>query len=119
MPDQYASAPHYQEMARQRAETFHPGPMGLPEGATAAIIPAAMQANWDAYWASYVHLQIAPTGSGGALVRTGPDDAEYTFPGRKPVYLHRGSNLNALANLDPAIAAEWRKEFGFVPVPLA
>ena len=100
------------------ASSLHGAPMGLPEGATAAIIPPAMADAWKSYWDNYRHNSVDATGAGGSLVRIGPDSAVYTFLGKEPVYLHRASNLNALALLDPGIAAEWKKDFGFVPVPL-
>ena len=108
----------YADLAARRAATFHAGPLGLPEGAQAAVIPQAMQDSWAAYWDNYRPNSVDMTGAGGALVRIGPDAAVYTFTGQEPVYLHRASNLNALALLDPGIAAEWHKDFGFTPVPL-
>lgn len=92
-------------------------PAGLPEGATAAHIPPRMAEMWAGYWTDYRHNSVDMTESGGAIVRIGPDSAVYTFPGKPPIYLHQASNLNALALKDYAIAAEWRKNFGFVPVP--
>lgn len=108
----------YAAIAAKRAEGFHAGPLGLPEGAQAAVIPPAMAAAWTSYWDNYRHNSVDATGAGGALVRIGPDSAVYTFLSKEPIYLHRASNLNALALLDPAIAAEWKKDFEFVPVPL-
>jgi hypothetical protein len=108
----------YAALAEQRAASFHAGPLGLPEGAQAAVIPAQMAESWNSYWDNYRPNSVDPTGAGGALVRIGPDAAVYTFTGKPPIYLHRTSNLNALANLDPGIAAEWKKSFGFEPVAL-
>jgi hypothetical protein len=94
-------------------------PAGLPEGATAAHYPPRLTEAWTYYFDNYRHNSIDMTERGGAIVRIGPDSAVYTFPGKAPIYLHRGSNLNALALRDDAIAAEWKKDFGFEPVPLA
>ena len=69
----------YADLAARRAANFHAGPLGLPEGAQAAVIPQAMQDSWAAYWDNYRPNSVDMTGAGGALVRIGPDAAVYTF----------------------------------------
>lgn len=108
----------YAALAAQREAGFHAGPAGLPAGAAAAFIPPEMANAWKSYWDNYKHNAVDMTQAGGAIVRIGPESAVYTFPGKPPIYLERSSNLNALAHLDSAIAAEWKKTFNFEPVPL-
>lgn len=108
----------YTTLAAHRAAHYNPGPMGLPENASAAEYPAQMLADWKAYFDNYVSGSVDPLGSGGKLVRTGRDSAMFIKEDQKPIEIYRTMNLNWLAQQDPAIAAEWKRLYGFKPVPL-
>lgn len=81
----------------------------------ATPIPQALKDAFAAFWS--VPVGWSESWAGGSLTKTGNALAEYCDPSGIPVIpLCPASDLNAIAKLSPAIAATWKREFGFTPV---
>jgi hypothetical protein len=87
------------------------------------VYPDAMVNTYAGYWRNFdsrtVGVAVPLGGDCGWLVRLSHDEAAYVKAGVAPFIQTPSSDLNEIANKDPAIAAAWLKDFGFVTVPLA
>lgn len=109
------------QMRMREAMNLEGGGISLMAGAGAVDVPAKMAEDYAGYWKLPVPIgkvEAVAVGSGGWLMRVAQGEAVYGREGVEPFTIRPTSNLNLIANIDPAIAQAWREAYGFIVIPV-